>query len=51
MDCQRFLTGKRVLNNELDVKLDSNAQVTKPKGLGVAFNKSLSTLKKSDHKA
>jgi hypothetical protein len=43
-DCQRFLTGEKVLNNKLDIKLHSNAQASKPKGLGVVFNKSLSSI-------
>ena len=50
-NCQRFLTGKplvnsKVLNNELNVKLDFNAISKELKSSGVVFNKSLSTLKK-----
>ena len=39
--------GDKVLNNELNVKIDVNAMAAELKSLGIAFNKSLINLKKT----
>ena len=40
--------GNKVLNNELNVKIDFNAMAAELKSLGISFNKSLINLKKKE---